>query len=254
MDSPHRLGKPIDGRTMSRPLGTNLFIMMGLIVFVIMVRSVAPDRTSPGEEAVNPASPGQVAQKEQRSASHDDTEAIAAAPDSQTSHDSRSVTPSFGDPIDPEALERVEPRTPLSPIARAKEPEKPEFTRLFRPIATAAGWIEAQGHEIVIAGIEVVDVSRECQSPRGAWPCGRQARTAFRSFLRGRALDCKLPDEAPDGPVAARCMLADQDVGEWLVANGWALAADTGPYADIAKTAREHKRGIFGDGDGDPLP
>ncbi|HEU4985497.1 MAG TPA: thermonuclease family protein [Rhizobiaceae bacterium] len=237
---------------MSRPFGTNLLTMMGLIIFVIMVRSVAPDRTTPGEEAANPPSPDEVT--EQHPASRDGTAAMTSAPDNQPLHGSRSVTPSFGDPIDPTTLERVEPRAPLSSIAKAKEPEKPEITRLFRPIATAAGRVEVQGHEIVIAGIEVVDVARECDGPGGAWPCGMRARTAFRSFLRGRALDCKLPEEEGEDPVAASCTLADQDVGEWLVANGWALAADAGPYVDIARTARDQKRGIFGDGARGPTP
>ena len=40
--------------------------------------------------------------------------------------------------------------------------------------------------------------------------------------------------------------LGKQDAGAWLVSNGWARAAPSGPYAQAEAEAREAGRGIFG--------
>jgi endonuclease YncB( thermonuclease family) len=72
-----------------------------------------------------------------------------------------------------------------------------------------------------------------------------RARTAFRLWLRGRALVCQLPDEEHE-VTRARCRLAKQDAGAWLVANGWAFAAPDGPYVQAEEKARAEKMGIFG--------
>jgi hypothetical protein len=65
--------------------------------------------------------------------------------------------------------------------------------------------------------------------------------------LRGRALVCQIPEgERDEGTLRARCRLAKQDAGAWLVSNGWALAAPDGPYVQAEEKARAAKMGIFG--------
>ena len=66
---------------------------------------------------------------------------------------------------------------------------------VHQPVATAAGILQAGGVTMVLPGIDVVAVNETCTSPVGqTWPCGMAARTAFRAYLRGRALNCHLPD------------------------------------------------------------
>ncbi|MDB5525805.1 MAG: hypothetical protein JWM58_3568, partial [Rhizobium sp.] len=85
-------------------------------------------------------------------------------------------------------LERVEPREPLSKLALAMPP-KPKMpddwngTKLFQPVATAAGLIEAKGYSVAVSGIDVVPQDETCTTDGKSWPCGIRARTAFRSFL-----------------------------------------------------------------------
>lgn len=163
----------------------------------------------------------------------------------------RAVAPSIIaiPPVDPGTLERVEPRPPLSTIAPAAPPKKPPpKPLLFQPVAEAAGVIVAGGRTITISGVGVVEDGETCAPPQGGqWPCGRAARTAFRSFLRGRAVTCDFPEgEVPD-KLSTTCRVGPRDIGAWLVGNGWARA-DGQKYEELAKAAKDAGRGIYGKG------
>jgi endonuclease YncB( thermonuclease family) len=181
-----------------------------------------------------------------------------------TSPQARQVDPDAMAPsgVDDAALERVEPRPPLSttlemlpalPIAPPPAPPPTPVDNtakpilLYRPVATAAGTIEAAGYRIALDGIEVVQPEETCSIDGGsAWPCGMAARTAFRNWLRSRAVECNVPGQPPDDVIATQCRLGNTDLGEWLVQNGWARAKGGTPMADRMKNAEEAKLGIFG--------
>lgn len=157
-------------------------------------------------------------------------------------------------------LQRIEPRQPLSDIGHAAPPAPPapapppvpvDTTArpklLYRPVATAAGTVEASGYKIAVEGIDVVSPEETCTVDGGtSWPCGMAARTAFRNWLRSRAIECNVPDQPPEAVVSTQCKLGMTDLAAWLVDNGWAKAGDGSPMADNMKKAEEAKRGIFG--------
>ena len=202
----------------------------------------------------------------------EEPQAEPQAPADLRAEQQASVPPS-SDPartIDPEMiappdvatreLERVAPRKPLSELSLAqppkpKPPEQLKDEPLYQPVAVAAGLLEAKGNTIALSGVEAVRPDETCTDSGGkSWKCGMRARTAFRAFLRGRAVTCngketkdaKAPDAAAPNPIVADCKVAKQDVGQWLVENGWARAAEGGPYADAGDAAREAGKGIFG--------
>ena len=168
--------------------------------------------------------------------------------------ESRLVAPKVVAPpqLELDELRWAEPREPLSQLGLALPPKpKPrddwDGTTLYRPVATASGIFEAMGYSVTIAGAQPVQAEEECMSGGVSWRCGLRARTAFRLWLRGRALVCALPEGAAKGvPVEARCRLGKQDAGAWLVANGWARAAPGGPYVEAEEVARKAGMGIFG--------
>lgn len=167
------------------------------------------------------------------------------------------------------ALQREAPRPPLSDLGLAAAPKPPEpvapaepaapatavpvgegedMQLLQRPIAIAAGRLESQGRLIDLQGIEVLPVEQTCQTASGeSWPCGMQARTAFRQWLRSRAIMCRLPQNDSGAAIATGCKLGNDDAAEWLVTNGWARATPDGAYADAGHKAEEARLGIFGD-------
>jgi len=166
---------------------------------------------------------------------------------------SRAIEPAIVAPpqLPAEGLERVEPRAPLSKLALAMPP-KPKMpddwngTKLFQPVAPAAGLIEAKGYSVAVSGVDVVRQDETCTTDGKSWPCGIRARTAFRAFLRGRAVVCTVPPEGGRDLIAAQCRIGKLDVGQWLVENGWARAAKGGPYVEAGDKARTDKKGIFG--------
>jgi endonuclease YncB( thermonuclease family) len=120
------------------------------------------------------------------------------------------------DQADDGDMEREAPRAPLSDLGLASTPKPPEppapatpvdageqMQLLQRPVAVAAGRLESQGRTIELQGIEIVPVEQTCQTASGeSWPCGMQARTAFRQWLRSRAIMCRLPEN--DSGAASR--------------------------------------------------
>ena len=101
-------------------------------------------------------------------------------------------------PLDPNELQREPPRAPLSALSLPLPPKRdePEGGRLFRPLAVESAVVEAMGRKVAIAGTRSVTADESCEFEGEPWACGMRARTAFRMWLRGRALDCDLP---PDG-------------------------------------------------------
>jgi endonuclease YncB( thermonuclease family) len=154
-------------------------------------------------------------------------------------------------PFDYGTLVRAAPRDPLGPLGQALPPPpvKPDDwdgTILYRPVAVGSAEFEAMGYRIAIAGTQSIDPLQVCTFEGAEWPCGVRARAAVRLWLRGRALSCIIPSEADRQLLVAACRLGKQDVGTWLVSNGWARAAAGGPYTPAEEQAREAKMGIFG--------
>jgi len=150
-------------------------------------------------------------------------------------------------PVDPAELRRLEARAPLSPLGAAPDPADlpPRARVLHRPVALAAGLVEAQGHVIALAGIETVDPGETCEHDGRQWPCGTHARTAFRNFLRARALSCVVPASPLSETVTVGCTVGGHDPALWLAENGW-VRVGSDDYEDAIAAAREAGRGLFG--------
>lgn len=161
----------------------------------------------------------------------------------------RPVKPDvFGVPsLEAQELERIEPREPLSPLGRALSPSEgpPKETILHRPLVTSAGTFSSLGHNVRIKGLIPTDPAQECSDNGQNWPCGVHARTAFRNWLRGRALACVVPPVAAKEVVISDCNLGKLSAGEWLVSQGWARAEAGGPYVALEAEAKKEKRGLF---------
>lgn len=180
-----------------------------------------------------------------------ETEAPTAPPAPPAPVAARPVAPEVvaPPPVELQVLERIDARDPLSPIGRAHAPSEgpPKETILHRPLAAQAGTFEAMGYRIVLPGLLPTPADETCGSGGASWPCGIHARTAFRNWLRGRALACVVPPAPPAGPVTTPCRLGSQDAGAWLVGQGWARADPADDrYAAQEEEARKARRGLHG--------
>ncbi|MHB9399766.1 thermonuclease family protein [Mesorhizobium sp. RSR380A] len=153
--------------------------------------------------------------------------------------------------LDSAQIERVEPRPPLSDLGLAapagmRMPKDWKEVLLYQPVATSSATFESVGRKVAISGIQGIDLDETCSFRGIAWPCGQRARATFNSWLRGRALKCVVPPEIDRFAIAAPCSLGKQDVGAWLVSNGWATALASGIYGKAEAVARDAQMGIFG--------
>lgn len=127
-------------------------------------------------------------------------------------------------------------------------PEDQPIIMLHRAIAVAAGRLEGNGLVISLDDIVVTEVKHQCRGDNLVqWNCGMHARTAFRAWLGGKTLSCRLPkDDNSKVEITTDCRLASEDAAQWLVRNGWVKAVEDGAYADLGKEAENAKRGIWG--------
>jgi hypothetical protein len=174
-------------------------------------------------------------------------------PDTQRQNPARKIAQNLIAPpqLDSSEIERVEPRPPLSDLGLAVPPKTPmpedwQEILLYRPIATSSAIFQSMGRTVVISGVQSVGLDKTCSFHDVVWPCGQRARAAFNSWLRGRALKCFVPPEVDRFAIAAPCKLGRQDVGAWLVSNGWALSLPSGIYGKAEVAARRAEMGIFG--------
>jgi endonuclease YncB( thermonuclease family) len=165
---------------------------------------------------------------------------LARPPPGAVTGNVRNVTPEgvTAAPVVSAPLVRVEP-----PPEPARPPE-PRTERLFNPLVTAAGILKVREREIRLAGIAAPDFHRRCGEGLGAWPCGRMARAALRSFIRGRAVECDVPAGAEAIPDPAECRVAGRSLSEWLVAQGWAESDGDG-FTALEQSARAEKLGMW---------
>ena len=240
MDRAHCLGQPVT--LMQRRLSTLNFTALvggGLLLFCgaifasglhIQAREASPSVTV--EDIPLPADPA---------LGDDDAAAMAEAAGIETPVDDGGAVL----PFEPET-EAPAPEPAAPAAASDAVPEGWKAKLLYRPTASAAGRIEVQGYQIAISGIEPVEPTESCGEGSEAWPCGTAARTQFRQLLRGRALTCTVPDTAPTEAVETDCSVGGEDVGRWLVAQGWARAVEDGEMTEIGEQARNFGRGIYG--------
>ena len=130
----------------------------------------------------------------------------------------------------------------------SKPQEQTTTVELVRPFSDQAGILTLAGRSVQLDGIIPTDVDRMCLGSNGkSWPCGQAARTAFRMYLRGRSIDCDVPDASWKGTVKGECRYVRVDLGAWLVRFGWADPEPGSPLAALVDEAKQKKRGMYGD-------
>lgn len=160
----------------------------------------------------------------------------------------RDVAPEqfpLADEVESQPLERVEARKPLS------EPQpEPQIAAavLRRPVAVSAGLVAFEdGRTLQLEGLAPEKADRTCDDNGKSWPCGEVARTAFRNYLRARALVCEVPKNGWQGTTTAHCVVGNDDPALWLAQNGWAEATTAGsPLSDAVDEARRGRVGFYG--------
>jgi hypothetical protein len=239
MGGADHLGQPI-GKFALRFLFLALLLIAGILSAVVLVQK--GQARIAAEAAATAAS--------EAKARETAAQPSGASSNAQATPDAPVPGPAAADPSASQA--QPAPATPASnavdakpPAPKPAEPAAPAFQVVAKPAIVAAGVLGATRGRVTLKDIAPLDPAEVCGQGASAWPCGQLAATQFGRFLRGRSVNCDIADPAWQGDVMARCTLGKEDVGAWLVEQGWARAQPGSPYEEAGRKAEADKRGIF---------
>jgi endonuclease YncB( thermonuclease family) len=108
--------------------------------------------------------------------------------------------------------------------------------------------ITVHGERVRLFGIDAPEHGQTCTAGGLAYACGTSARDALAAHLRAGAVDCERRSTDRYGRTVAICRLDGEDVGAWMVRQGWALdyaRYSRGKYAQEEAAARRARRGLW---------
>lgn len=109
--------------------------------------------------------------------------------------------------------------------------------------------IRVGGETVRLFAIDAPERDQTCTRPDGtAWRCGDWSAAEVRRLFGGARASCEAVDTDRYGRTVARCVVNGRDMGEVLVAAGYARAylRYSDLYLEVEKQAVVAGRGIFG--------
>jgi len=106
--------------------------------------------------------------------------------------------------------------------------------------------VEIHGQPIRLYGIDAPEGRQVCRRDGRDWRCGQAAAHALADHIGRRPLTCQPRDTDRYGRPVAVCRVAGEDIGAWLVREGWALNFDPKRRFKVDQDeAQEHRRGLW---------
>lgn len=109
--------------------------------------------------------------------------------------------------------------------------------------------LEIRGQRIRLWGVDAPEGRQTCTRAGQSYRCGQEAANALDAWINGRTVSCEAVGR-PDRyrRIVARCRVAGQDMGGWMVRQGWALdypRYSRGAYAGEQSSASAERRGVW---------
>ncbi len=107
--------------------------------------------------------------------------------------------------------------------------------------------LEIHGQIFRFHGIDAPESHQLCHLNGKPWPCGKDAANALADKIARRPVTCEDLGRDRYKRIIARCTVAGDDLGEWTVANGWAVAyyLYSYEYSRAEHRAKMARRGIW---------
>ncbi len=84
--------------------------------------------------------------------------------------------------------------------------------------------LEIHGQRIRSHGIDARESRQLCHLDGKPWQCGKDAANALADKISRRSVTCEDLGRDRYDCVIAKCTASGEDLEEWMVANGWAVA------------------------------
>ncbi len=107
--------------------------------------------------------------------------------------------------------------------------------------------LEIHGQRIRLHGIDAPESGQLCRLDGKPWQCGKDAANALADKIARRPVTCEDLGRDRYKRIIARCTVAGEDMGAWMVSRGLALAYRrySLDYVDDEVDARAARRGIW---------
>lgn len=109
--------------------------------------------------------------------------------------------------------------------------------------------IEIHRQRIRLSGIDAPESDQLCRGDDSLqYRCGAKAANEMDRFIAGRPVSCEQVDVDRYTRVVAFCSVADVDLGEWLVRQGFAFdwpRYSRGKYVAAEREAQRAERGVW---------
>ena len=107
--------------------------------------------------------------------------------------------------------------------------------------------IEVAGERIRLHGIDAPEGRQPCFNAGEPWLCGTDATDALQNKIGDRQVTCEELDRDRYERIIARCLVDGEDLGEWMVLRGWAVAYVyySYEYTRAEAVAKARERGIW---------
>ena len=106
--------------------------------------------------------------------------------------------------------------------------------------------IRVSGQEVRFAGLDAPEWDQVAKHRDGYWfGHGKRVKSALIRQIGGKQVFVKIENQDKFGRAVGIVTCNGEDVGEWLVREGYAIAAYSDRYRHIEQEAREAKRGMW---------
>lgn len=104
------------------------------------------------------------------------------------------------------------------------------------------------GTRVRLWGIDAPESHQFCRDRGRLYHCGARATNHLASLIRGQPVECRAVSTDRYGRVVARCVAGGLDLGQGMVAAGWALdwrEFSGGAYSAAQRSAQRAGRGLW---------
>jgi endonuclease YncB( thermonuclease family) len=107
--------------------------------------------------------------------------------------------------------------------------------------------VEIHGARIRLFGIDAVESGQWCRKDGKPWLCGKDSAFALADKIGETPITCSGDEFDRYSRLIARCSLNGEDLGGWMVENGWAVAFRrySEIYVEQENRAREKRIGLW---------
>lgn len=110
------------------------------------------------------------------------------------------------------------------------------------------GSLSILGRLVRLHGISIPPTDRLCNAPDMPGACGPRAVLQLSRKIGAEFVHCRDLGRDEAGAMLGRCSVQGEDLGGWMVLNGWAMAGQDAPfeYVQWERLAESRRIGIWG--------